>query len=67
MKKLNRGFTLVELIIVIAILAIIMLIAIPNFSGRRIAGAFAKCPLRFNRSGGNGTRCVPDGFVPFIR
>lgn len=31
MKKLsNKGFTLVELIIVIAILAIIMLIAIPN-------------------------------------
>lgn len=29
----NKGFTLVELIIVIAILAIIMLIAIPNFSG----------------------------------
>ena len=35
MKKMggNKGFTLVELIIVIAILAIIMLIAIPNFSG----------------------------------
>jgi len=31
--KSNKGFTLVELIIVIAILAIIMLIAIPNFSG----------------------------------
>ena len=31
--KQNKGFTLVELIIVIAILAIIMLIAIPNFSG----------------------------------
>ena len=35
MKKSNKGFTLVELIIVIAILAIIMLIAIPNFSGIR--------------------------------
>ena len=33
MRKTNKGFTLVELIIVIAILAIIMLIAIPNFSG----------------------------------
>ena len=33
MKQSNKGFTLVELIIVIAILAIIMLIAIPNFSG----------------------------------
>jgi prepilin-type N-terminal cleavage/methylation domain-containing protein len=33
MKRANKGFTLVELIIVIAILAIIMLIAIPNFSG----------------------------------
>ena len=33
MKKSNKGFTLVELIIVVAILAIIMLIAIPNFSG----------------------------------
>lgn len=35
MTNKNRGFTLVELIIVIAILAIIMLIAIPNFSGIR--------------------------------
>jgi len=34
-SKRNKGFTLVELIIVIAILAIIMLIAIPNFSGIR--------------------------------
>jgi len=32
-KSSNKGFTLVALIIVIAILAIIMLIAIPNFSG----------------------------------
>ena len=29
----NKGFTLVELIVVIAVLAIIMLIALPNFSG----------------------------------
>ena len=35
MANRNKGFTLVELIIVIAILAIIMLIAIPNFSGIR--------------------------------
>ena len=35
MTNKNKGFTLVELIIVIAILAIIMLIAIPNFSGIR--------------------------------
>lgn len=35
MNKRNRGFSLVELIIVIAILAIIMLIAVPNFSGIR--------------------------------
>lgn len=33
MTNRNKGFTLVELIIVIAILAIIMLIAIPNLSG----------------------------------
>ncbi len=33
MRRSNKGFTLVELIIVIAILAIIMLIAIPNFAG----------------------------------
>jgi len=29
----NKGFTLIELIVVITILAIIMLIALPNFSG----------------------------------
>lgn len=33
MTRRNKGFTLVELVIVIAILAIIMLIAIPNLSG----------------------------------
>lgn len=33
MTKRNEGFTLVELVIVIAVLAIIMLIAIPNLSG----------------------------------
>lgn len=33
MTRGNKGFTLVELVIVIAILAIIMLIAIPNLSG----------------------------------
>ena len=31
----NKGFTLIELIVVIAILAILMVIALPNFIGMR--------------------------------
>ena len=43
MKKIQQGFTLIELMIVIAILGILMAIAIPAYQDYTVRARFAEC------------------------
>lgn len=73
MKKTNKGFTLVELIIVIAVIGVLAAILIPTFANvidkanRKSAFSDAKNALQLYlaeaTTGENGGNCVPEGTV----
>ena len=76
MKKLNQGFTLVEIMIVVAIIAILAAVAIPNFIKYRRNSQAAACVSKLKqiqaaveqaKLAGKGTTmadiCGPTGYI----
>lgn len=65
MKRQSAGFTLIELMIVVAIIAILAAIAFPAYNNYRVRAAEGACQMEMKNYANFSLARLQDGGVPF--